>query len=152
MKLSVILWRGVCSSLDDIRQKDLPTVADVRKCIGLVGQIKKALAPQFEKYDTLKEQGLKIMTPYTDKLKAIGEAKTDKAERERQKLVDEANKALAETNGEIEELDKLNREEVVDIEVDGNYRSFFKAHFETLIRPKFVKAEDVVAIADAFEI
>ena len=40
MKLTVLQWRDLAAFLDRVPQKDLPTTADVRKCVGSVEQIR----------------------------------------------------------------------------------------------------------------
>ena len=87
MNLTVLQWRDLAFSLDQIPQKDLPTTADVRKCVGVVDDIRDGIRKEAESYEKtfkgLQEEADKITKPAKVKItKLRGDMTDEQAEKD----------------------------------------------------------------------
>ena len=164
IKLATHAWRNLALVLDGIPQKDLPTTSDVRKCMGAVKQIHKAIEKPIEEYEKLNAEMDKIKKPIQDKITLMREKRglsVDQANLDPTLLAeaDKGNKLLEPTNKKFEVLDKKYSEDEVEIEFNEEYKNFIKTNWEDRIRPIFhnevnhkMSREIMMKIADAFGI
>ena len=152
--------------LDSIPQKELPSLADVRKCMGVVKQIHGVIKTAVDEYNKITDETLKLQPevdkaskPFRDKIEELKKGLTDEEiqkDIEIQNLVREANVVIRAITKKADDkrvkLDEKYAKDEVEIDLNPEYKTFIKANFETKIRPAYNFAADVVELADAFEI
>ena len=155
MKLKVTQLRDLALFLDRVPQRELPSTADVRKCVGAVEQIRKVVKKEAEEYEKLYDQAKVVNKP---NIEAIAKAKGDMSDDEAEKdpkvkaLVKKGNEDLAGINKGLAALDEKYKDEEREIEMDENYKAFIKENWEKFIRPQFVAVKEMLAVAEALNI
>jgi len=155
MKLNVLQWRDLALFLDRIPQKELPTTADVRKCVGAVEQIREGIDKQAKEYEKLYQEANLITVPASKKIAKLREGLSEaeiKESKEIQKIVDKSNADLKPINEKLNKLDLKYSKEEAELDLKDDYKGFIKDHWETHLRKQYDNTKAMVKVAEAFEI
>lgn len=146
MKMNINAWRDLATVLDSIPQKDLPTTKDVRKCVGIVEQIRTndAVKKSIDEYEKLNSQ----LNTELEPLREQAGADQEKAK----ELEPQAQKIVNSYQDKFRKLDEKYKKTEAEIEIDGNYKTFVKENFVKLIKPSYNDKKALLKVADAFGI
>jgi hypothetical protein len=129
-------------------------MGEVRKALGAVQQIRKGIEAPMKKYDEVNVVIQEKLLPFQEKVSLLAQdEKLDEKERAAigAKIQAEANVAVKSEAKKIKALDEKHVKEIIEIELDANYKSLIKTNWEKL-RKNYLDKAACVEVADALGI
>lgn len=146
MRLSVANWRDLSLVIDSVEPKEWANQGECRKASGAVNQIRKAIVDYMAEFEVLQGKIADALKPFQERILAIPE---DKRAEEGKPISTEANMALKPFIDAQKELNERTKEEMVETELNPEYKNFIKSNWEKHFRKLYKVKEICNAVADA---